>query len=55
MKVLPTTSACNPSDMKTYKLIIPQDKLRNKMTMNDIIIVAKTNPMIQYLTSGNTY
>jgi len=25
------------------------------MTMNDIIIVAKTNPMIQYLTSGNTY
>ena len=55
MKVLPTTNACNPSDMKTYKLIIPQAKLREKMAMNDIIIVAKTNPMIQYFTSGNTY
>ena len=55
MKVLPTTNACNPSDTKTYKLIIPQAKLRKKMAMNDIIIVAKTNPMIQYFTSGNTY
>ena len=40
MKVLPTTNACNPSAMKTYKLVIPQAKLREKMAMNDIIRVA---------------